>query len=527
MSNFTILDCTLRDGGYINDWNFGKKGIERIVDYLEQSGVDIIECGFLEDTKYNENTSIFSDTSQIIPVITPKKPNTMYVAMIALGDIEPDKIPEYDGKSIDGIRITFHKHEWEEEREVALKLMKKGYKVFIQPVGTTTYTDIELIELIEKVNEINPYAFYIVDTLGTMNAKEVLRLFFIIENNLYKEIKIGFHSHNNLQLSFSNAQELLKLKTEHDVIIDSSVFGMGRGAGNLATELIAQYMNDNLNAKYRIAPLLSIIDEYLSKTYKATPWGYSLPYYLAAVNGCHPNYASYLMNKQTINIEMMGKIINEMSIEKRALYDESYIESIYRDFQENQIDDSCVLDELKKLVSGRDIIIIGTGISIITYEKKIKEYIKQNDSIVITINFNSNTYNQDFIFISNQKRFLGMEGLEGKKVIATSNISYNKGLEVMAVDYMSLLGEGREADNAGVMLMTLLSRVGIKKVTVAGLDGFKINGQSNYFSEEIVSPFERQALIQKNEDINRQLININEKIAIQFITPTEYSIGNK
>lgn len=525
MARFELLDCTLRDGGYINDWKFGRRGIKSIINYLEQSHVDIIECGFLEDKTYNPDVSVFSDIQQIIPFITPKKENTMYVAMIALGDIDPDSIPVYDGKSIDGIRITFHKDQWEEEKEVALKLMEKGYKVFIQPVGTTTYTDIELIELINKVNEIEPYAFYIVDTLGIMDVKQITRLFYIIENNLLTHIKIGFHSHNNLQLSFSNAQALLKLNAVHDIIIDCSIFGMGRGAGNLATELIAQYINDNRGWRYSITPMLSIIDEWLGSIYKATPWGYALPYYLAAINGCHPNYATYLMNKHTINIEAMSSIINEIPLEYRAIYNESLIEEIYIAFQKHDVDDTKALAYLKEVTKLKDIVILGSGASINTSQNEIKEYIKQNNSFIISVNFNPVEYDQDIIFMSNQKRLLEMEESDSMQMIKTSNLHSKSTHNHRVVNYSSLLGEGPEADNAGAMLIRLLSKVGVKRVVLAGFDGFKINGESNYFTDKMMSPFERQALKNKNIDIAAQLKSISKYVDIVFITPTEYKIG--
>lgn len=232
MNHITILDCTLRDGGYINNWQFGRTNIQGIISKLNASGVDIVECGFLRDIPYNEDTAVFSRVSQIVPFLSEKRANTFYVAMIAYGDISPDAIEPYDGSSIGGIRLTFHKHEWDGAKTVAVQLMEKGYQVFIQPVGTTAYSDAELLQLIAQVNELQPYAFYLVDTLGILYRQDLLRLFYLVEHNLDPQIQIGFHSHNNLQLSFANAQELLRLDSKRDIIIDASVYGMGRGVGN-------------------------------------------------------------------------------------------------------------------------------------------------------------------------------------------------------------------------------------------------------------------------------------------------------
>jgi 4-hydroxy 2-oxovalerate aldolase len=101
-------------------------------------------------------------------------------------------------------------------------------------------------------------------------------MFYIIDHNLNKDIALGFHSHNNLQLSFSNAQELILLNSTRNIILDASVFGMGRGAGNLCTELLIQYINENIIRKYDLMPVLEIIDKYIQHLYTKHSWGYSV-----------------------------------------------------------------------------------------------------------------------------------------------------------------------------------------------------------------------------------------------------------
>ena len=154
----------------------------------------------------------------------------MIVAMIAIGEkeIHPDKLPECNGKSITGIRLTFHNHEIDKAINWARIIKDKGYKIFMQPVGTISYTDLELLQLVERMNELTPYAFYIVDTLGSMTKNELLHFFYNIDANLNSNIRIGFHAHNNLQLAFSNAQELSRVQTQREVILDASIYGMGK-----------------------------------------------------------------------------------------------------------------------------------------------------------------------------------------------------------------------------------------------------------------------------------------------------------
>lgn len=269
-----VLDCTLRDGGYVNNFAFGKENIIDIIKMLGKASIDIIECGFLKSNSFDENETLFGNIDIIKDFISPKFKHIMYVAMLQYGAISNDEIVPYDGTSIDGIRLTFHEHEIEDAFVLGKQLMAKGYKVFMQPVGTITYTDEALIELIKKINELKPFAFYIVDTLGTMYKNDLLRMFYLINHNLEKKIILGFHSHNNLQLSFANAQELIQINSTRELIIDSSIFGMGRGAGNLNTELVTQYLNTIFYPKYDNIEILKILDTYIKPLTLKYKWGY-------------------------------------------------------------------------------------------------------------------------------------------------------------------------------------------------------------------------------------------------------------
>ena len=207
MSKIQLLDCTLRDGGYINNFRFGKYAIRKILQQLTHAGLDIVECGFLEDGEYDEDTSIFNAAEQIASLLPNEHGRTMFVAMVCYGEYDLSQLSPCTRNSIDGIRVTFHYDEVEGALEYCREIKEKGYKVFVQPVGTSSYTDIQLLHLIEKVNELQPYSFYLVDTLGLMHKNDIARFFYLINTNLDKSINMGFHSHNNLQLSFSNSQE--------------------------------------------------------------------------------------------------------------------------------------------------------------------------------------------------------------------------------------------------------------------------------------------------------------------------------
>ncbi|WP_176545108.1 aldolase catalytic domain-containing protein [Bacillus sp. AFS041924] len=531
MNNIRLLDCTLRDGGYINNWNFGQKSIKKIIEKLVKSNIDIIECGFVRDVDFVKNISIFNDVESIKEFISPKNKNLTYVGMIDQPYISIDKIKDHDGTSIDGFRLTFHESEKEIEEALVYgqMLMDKGYKVFIQPIGTTSYSDEKLLDLIKKVNKLKPYAFYLVDTLGIMYKNNLLRMYHLIDHNLDESISIGFHSHNNLQLSFSNAQELLTLHTKRNIIIDSSVFGMGRGAGNLCTELVTQYINENIEEKYNVVPLLEIVDEHLSKFSTGSQWGYSVPYYIAAINNCHPNYASFLINKQTISVKSINTILKQLPMKKRDIYDELYIEDLYINYQIHLVDDSYDLEALNKRIVNKKVLIIAPGKSIETEAEKISNFIKNEDPYIFSVNFIPEQYQIDAIFMSNIKRFNSMldsiKALkESTSIITTSNIPNLLDSDTLVVNYSDLLVDKITiSDNAGLMLLNLLNRLSVNTVYLAGFDGFTLDKLTNYFSTELIYNIEMEELVKKNADIKKQLALLEKTMKINFLTSTIYS----
>ena len=126
-----------------------------------------------------------------------------------------DSLKPFDGTSIDAIRFGFTKKNYAEQKEEVLRwidvIKEKGYKLFIQGVNSLNYSDRELLELVDMINNVHPYSFGIVDTYGAMYMDDVDRLYGLIDHNMEPDICINFHSHNNYQLSFAFAQEVIKL----------------------------------------------------------------------------------------------------------------------------------------------------------------------------------------------------------------------------------------------------------------------------------------------------------------------------
>ncbi len=526
MNKVHVLDCTLRDGGYCNQWHFGFENIKEIINSLIDADIDVIECGFItQKSVYGQDYSKFNNVDEFIDVIGTKQLGKLYVAMMNFGEYRIDDLPNYNSKSIDGIRIAFHKKNRYEALELCSKIKEKGYKVFVQPMVSINYSDLEFIEMIEIVNKIKPYAFYIVDSFGMMKSKDLNRFFYMIENNLDSSIKVGFHSHNNLQLAYSNAVTLLNLQTNKDIILDSSIFGMGRGAGNLNTELLVEYLNENFEKQYKIKPLLRVVDTILAKFHHDNYWGYSLPNYLSAKHNAHPNYASFLDDKKTLTFEEIDEIFEMMPQEKRVEFDKRYIEDLYLQFMEKGAIQTTRLEELKTILKDKIVLLIAPGKSSIVEKDKIIKAAKAKNIITISVNFDYRFLKTDFIFLSNIRRFKDLDSASKERCIVTSNIPFDS--VFYQVDYKALLNnEEFVSDNAGLMAIKLLITFGVKKILLAGFDGYSHEPKENYADSNMAWMTKNTVLDKMNEEMNRILDAYNRNISIEFLTsPVFLKVG--
>lgn len=319
MVNIKILDCTLRDGGYVNNWNFGFNNIKKIIKRLSKANVDFIECGYLKSCNTSQDLSIFSNIESLIEIITSEKLLKNYTLMINYGEYQLEYIPKCNQNNI-FLRVAFKQEQIKEALEYCKVLKEKGYKVFIHPMHTGAYSKKELINLIKEVNKIKPFGLTIVDTTGSMIEKNVLDIYEIIKNTLNNEIALAFHSHNNLLSSLKNAKLLMKICSDRELIIDTTLKGMGRGAGNLETEKFVKIFNN----KYREDILQELIENIIEPIYQKTPWKYSEAYKFSALNFCHPNYATFLI-ENNISLNNFNKILQSIPMENKLSYDEGMI----------------------------------------------------------------------------------------------------------------------------------------------------------------------------------------------------------
>lgn len=308
-NKYQILDCTLRDGGYVNDWNFGDKEAQKTVELLSQVGIDYVEVGFIKLCNYVANKIQFSEMEQVANLFRPSKQKLSLIVEVGYG-YPVTSFPDRSEKTVDLVRVIMWKRMLKEGLAYCKELIAKGYEVGVQATRTEQYSEKEFAEFIDMFSKIKPKGIYMVDTFGLFTKDFLLKYATIADKHLGDGICLGYHAHNNMQQAFANAQALIEHNWKHELMIDASVMGMGRGAGNLCLELFLKYLNEH-GGNYSLNNLYEIADKYLMPFYKESPWGYSMPYLLSAMNGKNPSYVEYLI-KAGLSIPQISRAFSMM-----------------------------------------------------------------------------------------------------------------------------------------------------------------------------------------------------------------------
>jgi 4-hydroxy 2-oxovalerate aldolase len=242
-----------------------------------------------------------------------------------------------------------------------------------------------------------------------------------------------------------------------------------------------------------------------------------LPNYISASYNAHPNYAGYLDDKKTLTVADMDEIFDMMEEDKKYTYDKEYIEDLYfRYMGQGKVNEQHRM-ELKKAISGKRVILIAPGkSSLVQKDEIIQEALKEN-TISISVNYEYKFTDVDFIFISNKRRFKGLDKAIKTKCIVTSNIPADG--VYFQTDYKELLNlVDAVRDNAGLMAIKFLMDYEAREILLAGFDGYSHDVSENY-AESAMSIISQNAVIDaNNEGMELVLRDYAKKIKISFLT---------
>jgi len=292
----TVLDCSVRDGGLINKWQFDDDMVRAVFKAVDASGVDYMEIGYRASEKMFSPDEYgpwrFSKDDKIREIIGDSTPNAKLGVMIDIGRVEEEDILPAAESPLSFIRVATYLKDVKKAIALANMAAEKGYEAFINIMAISTVNDFDLevgLKEIEKHADVT--AVTVVDSYGSLDAGSVKHLINVFKNSLDKK-KVGFHGHNNLQLGFANTIDAMKAGA---TFCDATITGIGRAAGNCPLELLLAHLDD---PQYSIEPIFQVIQDVFVGLRQKIEWGYLLPYMITGMLNEHPRVAIALRGSE-------------------------------------------------------------------------------------------------------------------------------------------------------------------------------------------------------------------------------------
>jgi len=282
-----ILDCTIRDGGLINNWDFSVEFVQDLYDGLSAAGVEYMEIGYKNSARLlnatEPNPWRFLDDNFLKEII-PEKKFTKLSALVDIGRVDPNDILPREESVLDMIRVACYIREVDKGLELVQMFHDLGYETSLNIMALSSVPEKQLIEAFKMVEKSPVDVVYIVDSFGSLDPADIEH-----QVNKFKEMipskQLGIHTHNNMQLAFANTLAAMRNGV---TFLDSSVYGMGRAAGNCNTELLVTHIQ---KPSYELKPVLGVIEKHMLEMRQKWEWGYIIPYMISGTLNEHPRVA--------------------------------------------------------------------------------------------------------------------------------------------------------------------------------------------------------------------------------------------
>lgn len=297
-----VLDCTIRDGGLMNDHHFDDKIVKAVYHTCLEAGIDYMELGYKASKKIfspsQYGTWKYCDEDALRRIVGENETDLKLAVMADAErtDYHEDILPSKDSV-LDTIRVATYIHQMPTAIDMIKDAHDKGYETTLNLMAVSTIAEGELDEALEALAETSVDAVFLVDSWGVLYSEQIqtlTRKYLKLMKPAGKEV--GIHTHNNQQLAYANTIEALILGANR---LDASLAGLGRGAGNCQMELLIGFLH---NPKFRLRPILQCIQEHIEPLKKELRWGFGLPYVITGLLNQHPRAAMEYMAKERKDI---------------------------------------------------------------------------------------------------------------------------------------------------------------------------------------------------------------------------------
>lgn len=309
-----VLDCTIRDGGLINKWQFSDELVRATYQAACDAGIDYCEVGYKATTEQFDPKEYgkwrFCNEDEVKKVLDGIELKSKLACMVDIGRVDEKDLIDAKDSVFSMMRVACYVKDIDKGIALAELIMSKGYEVTLNIMAVSTNLEKDIDEALAQVAETKIPYVYVVDSFGSMYQEDVT---FLVEK--YKKAlpgkTIGIHTHNNRQMAFSNTVQAI---IDGANILDASVYGIGRGAGNCTLELLIGFLK---NPKYNIRPILQLIQDHFIPLRNEIEWGYIIPYMITGTLNEHPRSAMALRSSEDKDkyVEFYDKLTNPEVVE--------------------------------------------------------------------------------------------------------------------------------------------------------------------------------------------------------------------
>lgn len=561
-----ILDCTIRDGGHLNKWHFNPLCVKASYFAALKSGIDYFEIGYrcpssvtgLGEFGYCSDAFLFSlfnasEKCKLTVMIDAGKSDSSFFC-----ECKPEKTP------VRAVRVAAYPYELNKAIGQLEDLKEKGYEVFLNLMASSELTEAEFAILRGWKHKDILEAVCFADSFGAFIPSDIPQHVNTLRSLGFQ--RIGFHPHNNLQMSFANT---LRAIEEGVMFVDASIFGMGRGSGNLPIEVLVGYLEKQGNSNYNTVPYLEVIERFYLGLFKDLNWGYKIQSLMGGLKNIHPYYIDDLFKRETYTVDEIWNaldIIKERcpisySVEK---LNEALESRFYTPLTKEKAEDACkgIGDQLKIIPAadafkvenlevenkhkGRKFLVIANGPSIIQHKDAIAKFIADENCVTIGVNYLQGNFVPDYQMFVNRKRFLKyapyvekkstliVPSFFGREIVAENYVGQCISFDLETIDYAvvpAVVGAQQNLVNLNVAVSAILMayQMGATEIIAVGMDGYvnEMNKQMVYFYNENDVPDDKDVASWRYEKLAEELDRINlflqdKSVPFSIITPTSH-----
>lgn len=386
MHKIKFLDCTLRDGGYYNDWDFPLPVIEKYLVAMSAAGVDIVELGLrsLQNSGFKGACAYTTDEFiRSLPIPAGLTVGVMVNASELVGEIPQEEVlarlfPVAASDSPVGlVRIACHVHEFERALPAVNWLKEKGYQVGFNLMQVAERQEGEIRALARLAASYSMDALYFADSMGSMNPEQTAKIIQWFRSEW--KGAMGIHTHDNLGLALSNT---LRALDEGVTWVDSTVTGMGRGPGNARTEELAIELAERRGQRINMIPLMTLLREHFKPMQNRYGWGTNPYYYMAGKYGIHPTYIQEMLGDSRYSEEDVLAVIEHLREEGGNKFSLNSLDAALH-FYRGEAKGTW---SPKEVFAGRDVLLLGTGPGVKQHRQALEYYIRRNKPVVLALN---------------------------------------------------------------------------------------------------------------------------------------------